>query len=258
MGSKGTALVTGATSGIGWELAILLAEQGYDLVVTGRDETRLRKLEGEVSGNVRVSRVAADLSQEGGVDTVAAAVRASAVVPEVLVNNAGLGDRGPFVAADLERQRAIMDVNMVSLVRLTRELLPAMVQRGRGRILNVASTAAFLPGPLMSIYYASKAFVLSFSYALSLELRGSGVSVSVLCPGATRTEFAARAGTQAARLHRMGVMEARAVAQAAVRGLMRGKRMIVPGLMNKITATLPRFAPRGLVAGVAMTMNSDR
>ena len=256
--SRGTALVTGATNGIGWELAILLAEHGYDLLATGRDHARLRKLESELRGRASVKGLAADLSQEEGVETVIAAVRASGAVPEILVNNAGLGDRGPFVEADLERQRAIMDVNVVSLVRLTRELLPSMVQRGSGRILNVASTAAFLPGPLMSIYYASKAFVLSFSYALSLELRGSGVSVSILCPGPTRTEFAARAGTETARLHRVGVMEARAVAQAAVRGLLRGKRMIVPGLMNKITATLPRFAPRGLVAGVAMTMNSDR
>ncbi|HET6486859.1 MAG TPA: SDR family NAD(P)-dependent oxidoreductase, partial [Spirochaetia bacterium] len=154
--SCGTALVTGATNGIGWEIAFLLAEHGYHLLVTGRDPARLRKLETDLRGKVPVKGVAADLSREEGVATLIAAVRDSGAVPEILVNNAGLGDRGPFVEADLERQRAIMEVNMVSLVRLTRELLPSMVQRGHGRILNVASTAAFLPGPLMSIYYASK------------------------------------------------------------------------------------------------------
>ena len=152
----------------------------------------------------------------------------------------------------------MIQVNISSLVSLTHGLLPEMVSRKSGRILNVASTAGFVPGPFMSIYYASKAFVISFSYALPGELRGSGVSVSVLCPGATRTDFDKTAGTSRSRLTASGMMEARAVAEAGVRGLLAGKRMIIPGFSNNLMAATARLAPRGVAASVAGSLNSDR
>jgi uncharacterized protein len=141
-------------------------------------------------------------------------------------------------------------------VGLTRAILPGMLQRKSGKILNVASTAAFVPGPLMSVYYATKAFVLSFSQAVAFEVRDAGVSVSALCPGATRTDFDATAGISGIRFFKLGMMEARVVAEAGIRGLMAGKRVIVPGARNKISAFASRLAPRGTAARVVWTFNS--
>ena len=219
MGGPGkTVLITGATRGIGWEFAALFAARGYNLFLTGRDESRLQQFRKEHGSGLGITTLAADLSAPGGVVAVLDGARKSRAPIDILVNNAGLGDRHAFADSDLEKQRAMLQVNISSLVSLTHGLLPDMVARKTGRILNVASTAAFLPGPYMSIYYASKAFVLSFSHALSVELRGSGVSVSVLCPGATKTDFEKTAGTGGSRLVRSGTMEARAVAEAGVRG----------------------------------------
>jgi hypothetical protein len=150
----------------------------------------------------------------------------------------------------------MIQVNIASLVSLTRAYLPEMLRRGSGRILNVASTAAFVPGPLMSIYYATKAFVLSFSQAVAFEVRDAGITVSALCPGATRTEFDTIAGTSGTRLVRSGIMEARVAAEAGIRGLLAGKRVIVPGFRNKLSAFASRLAPRGAAARVAWTLNS--
>ncbi|MGA2478059.1 MAG: SDR family oxidoreductase [Spirochaetia bacterium] len=258
MGGPGkTVLITGATRGIGWEFAKLFAARGYNLFLTGRDESKLLQFRKEHGSDLGITTLAADLSAPSGVVAVLDAVRKSRAPIDILVNNAGLGDRHAFADSDLEKQRAMLQVNISSLVGLTHGLLPDMVARKTGRILNVASTAAFLPGPYMSIYYASKAFVLSFSHALSVELRGSGVSVSVLCPGATKTDFEKTAGTGGSRLVRSGTMEARAVAEAGVRGLLAGRRTIVPGFGNKVVAIAPHLAPRSFLARMAGIFNSD-
>ena len=165
----------------------------------------------------------------------------------MLVNNAGFGTYGPFAQAALELQKEMMEVNMGAVVELTHRFLPPMLERGGGRILNVASTAAFQPGPTVSIYYASKAFVFSFSYALAAELAGTGVTVTTLCPGMTRTEFFARAHM---RPRGWAMMEPRAVAEAGFRGLMRGKRVVIPGLMNKIGAFLAKRMPPRLTSAI--------
>ena len=256
-GNRRTALITGATRGLGWEFAEILAARGYDLVLTGRDEARLLELKQRHGTARSVVTVVADLSAPGGVAAVLAAVRKSGIETDVLVNNAGLGDRRAFAESELAKQEAMVQVNIASLVSLNHGLLPGMVARKSGHVLNVASTAGFVPGPNMAIYYATKAFVISFSYAIAFELRGSGVSVSVLCPGATRTDFDKTAGTDKSRLVRSGVMEAHVVAEAGVRGMLSGKRMIVPGLANKIAAGSSRFAPRAMAARLASTLNSD-
>ena len=250
----GTALVTGASSGIGVELAKLCARDGYNLVLVARRVERLEQLGAELAGRhgVRYHAVAADLADADAPAEIVRRTDGAALAVDVLVNNAGFGAVGPFATADPDTGRRMIRVNVEALTQLTRLLLPGMLARRRGRILNVASTAGFVPGPLMAVYYATKAYVISFSEALAEELRGSGVSVTVLCPGPTRTEFQAVAGMQAARLFRLpGVMDAGDVARAGYRGLMRGKRMVVPGLMNRALPFVVRISPRGVVARVS-------
>jgi uncharacterized protein len=248
---KETALITGASSGIGLELARLFARDGHDLVLVARSEGRLRELADELKQGGGATRVLpADLSRPGSVAELEGRLRAEAVEVTVLVNNAGFGAFGPFHESDLETDLQMLQVNVVALTELTHRLLGGMVARRRGRILNVASTAAFQPGPLMAVYYASKAYVLSFSEATANELRGTGVTVTALCPGPTRTGFESRANLKESRLFRGAVMSARAVAEAGYRGCLRGDTLVIPGWRNKLLAFAVRFLPRRLVAAV--------
>jgi short-subunit dehydrogenase len=177
----------------------------------------------------------------------------------VLVNNAGFGDLGPFAELDLEKALRMIRVNATALTELTGLFLPGMLTRGRGRVLNVGSVAGFQPGPFMAVYYATKAFVNSFSEALYCELRGTGVTVTCLAPGPTRSEFAAVAGMQATKLFTVGsVADTRSVAEAGVRGLMRGRRMVIPGFRNRVLLFAERFAPRGLVIRAVKWMQNRR
>jgi short-subunit dehydrogenase len=254
-GSRGTALVTGASSGIGLELARILGANHFDLVVTARSEDRLRALAAEITAasgaSVRV--VASDLAHPEGPEAVARAVPDGV---DVLVNDAGFATHGPFAETPLAAELDEIQVNVVALTHLTKLLLPAMRARGSGKILNVASTAAFVPGPFMAVYYATKAYVLSFSVALAEELAGTGVSVTVLCPGATRTGFEGRAGVEGTRLFRSGhVMGAREVAEAGYAGLMAGRTVVVPGVLNRLVASSSALAPRRVLAKIARALN---
>lgn len=235
-----TALVTGASSGIGREVAKLLRADGHDLVLVARREAALNELATEMGG-ARV--VVMDLSQR---DAVA---RLVAQVPDVdvLVNNAGFGDTGPFVEADPSRQLEMIDLNVRAIVELTRAYLPGMVQRRFGRVLNVASTAAFQSGPYMATYFASKAFVLSFSEALSEELRGSGVTVTALCPGFTDTEFQGVAGMATSKVSMLKAPSAASVAQEGYAAMKAGKTLIVTGLFNRLGVVGVRLMPRAIV-----------
>jgi hypothetical protein len=253
--TAGTALITGASSGIGLELAKLFARDGYDLVLVARRRERLEALGDDLARQhgIRFRAIRADLADPATPAEIERQLAAASVAVDVLVNNAGFGELGPFAKTDLETERRMVQVNVTALTALTKLFLPGMLARRRGRILNVASTAGFAPGPLMSVYYATKAYVISLSEALAEELRGSGVSVTVLCPGPTLTEFQAVAHIESTRLFRMPgiVMNVEAVAKAGYVGLMRGRRMVVPGLLNRALPLLIRFSPRGLVVRVA-------
>lgn len=255
--ARGLAVVTGASSGIGRELALLLAADGYDLVLAGRDAGALAATAAaiETASDRRPALESCDLARPGAAEELYERVHARGVPIEVLVNNAGIGSHGPFAASDPDGMLALVRLNVEALAHLTRLVLPDMIARGSGRVLNVASTAAFQPGPLMAAYYASKAFVLSLSVALSEETRGSGVSVSCLCPGPTRTAFHARAGMDARRMiAKMPYFDASLVAEIGYRGMLRGKAVVIPGFINRIGAMLGRHSPLSISARIVRRM----
>jgi short-subunit dehydrogenase len=242
------ALVTGASTGIGRELAEVLANNGFNLALVARSQERLSVVADELTSvhKIDVKVLPQDLSRPGAAAAIFENLRGTPI--SLLVNNAGFGSYGPFVEGDLRLQADMMQVNMTALVQLTGLFVQPMLARRAGRILNVASTAAFQPGPLLNIYYATKAFVFYFSYALADELRDTGVSVTALCPGLTRTDFQKRA-----LLHQGGawpMMSARAVAEIGYRGMMKGRRVVIPGFLNQLGAFLARRAPWRMTSAV--------
>ena len=248
LGFKGvpmTILVTGASSGIGLELARIFARHGSNLVLVARRVERLEEIARELADRfgVKCHVLALDLTQPDTPRLIREGLDREKIEVDILVNNAGFGCYGLFSELDLQTQLDVIQLNVVALTQLTHLLLPDLSQRG-GRILNVASTAAFQPGPLMAVYFATKAFVLSISEALANELEGSGVSVTVLCPGPTKSDFQRRAGMEEAGLARIGLMDAQAVAYAGYQGLMQGRRLVIPGTMNKLAAFATRLIPR--------------
>lgn len=248
-------LITGASQGIGYELTRLFAQDGYDLVLVARDRERLAQVSDELKTRhrVNVKVLAKDLAVQGASREIFEELSREQVPVSILVNNAGFGFQGPFVAHELQRELDLIQVNVTALVELSRLFLPPMLARRAGRILNVASTAAFQPGPFMALYYASKAFVYSFSCALAEEVSGSGVTVTALCPGLTRSQFHARAG-----LKRPGgilMMEADKVARIGYRALMRGKPIVIAGVLNKLASAGAKAAPTRLAARVARKFN---
>lgn len=254
MASRGLVLITGASAGIGREFARGFAERGFDLFLVARRLDRLEELAAELRTHygVSVTTLAVDLAHPAAAATVDGELQARGLAVYVLVNNAGTGRFGPFVSVDSAALERTIDVNVRSLTLLTRALLPGMLARGRGRILNVASTAAFQPGPLMAVYYATKAFVLSLSEALTNECAGSGVTVTCLCPGPTESEFMEAAGIDDTTLRRTGwLMTARSVAEAGIRGALDGRRLVVPGFVNRAIAFSVRLAPRSWVLRVS-------
>ena len=259
-GSSGTALITGASSGIGLELAKLFARSGHNLVLVARSKDSLDALaEGLVREHgVAVRVIPKDLSDPTAPRELYAELAEHSIPIEVLVNNAGFGLRGPFAESDLDEQLEMLRVNVVAVTHLTRLFVSDMVGRGKGKILNLGSTAGLVPGPLMAVYYATKAYVLSFSQALSIELAGSGVTVTALIPGATRTGFADRAGTSESRLFRGATMDAEAVAGIGYRGLMQGKAIVVPGLRNRALAFGTHLAPQRVLSQIARRLNEIR
>ena len=259
--AKGTVVATGASSGIGYELSRVFARNGYPLLLVARNGEKLQAVvqELQTAHDVPVSTCVVDLSVADGPRRVADAARQLGRRVEILVNNAGFGVYGPFVEADVDATLQMLQVNIVSLTHLTRLLLPEMVQRNSGRILNVASVAAFVPGPLMAVYYASKAYVLHFSEALDEELSDTDVRVTALCPGPTATGFESRAGLGGSKLFSsQKVMDARTVAEAGYRGLMRGRRLVVPGWRNKLITESPRLSPRWLLAKITRRLQERR
>jgi short-subunit dehydrogenase len=255
-----TALVTGASSGLGLEMAKLLAARGYDLLLTARNGEALTRLAREIEAEhgVLAATAAADLAAPGGVDRVLEPLRNRDLGVDLLVNNAGFGLTGALASMPEDEIAGMLQVNIVALTRLTRAVLPGMLQRGRGRILNVASTAGFFPGPNMAVYYATKAYVISFSEAIAEEVSGSGVTVTALCPGPTRTGFAERARMNQTNLLKVAtLMSASDVARAGVDGAHRGERLVIPGLLNRMLVESSRVAPRRMVAKITGRLNAS-
>lgn len=253
---EGWAVVTGASSGIGRALALLLAKDQTRVAVVARSEDRLRKLASELEGlgapEVRI--LALDLGEREGPGRVAEAL--ADVEVDVLINNAGFGSNGPFWELPLKRELAMVDLNIRALVELSHRLLPGMRARGRGHILNMGSLAGFQAGPLMATYFATKAFVQSFSEALALELEGSGVSVTVHCPGPTASEFAQTAGNDGSRLFKSGrIATSEAVAADAYRAMKARRITAIHGTVNRLMAWSGRFVPRSTAARISGKLN---
>jgi hypothetical protein len=244
-----TALVTGASGGIGRELATRLARDGHDLVVVARSEEKLIELGNRLQNDygVTVTVVVKDLADPDSPAEIQSALDDRDIEIDILVNNAGFATYGRFLDTDLDTERDELQVNVVAVTELTKRFLPGMVERGEGKVLNVASTAAFQPGPLMAVYYASKAYVLSFSEALTTELDGTGVSVTALCPGPTDTGFQSRADMGASKLVQGGLQDPAEVARAGYRGMQAGEAVVVPGVRNKLLTVAVRLLPRSVV-----------
>ena len=245
---KKVALVTGASAGLGVEFARQLSKRGYSLVLVARRKERLEELAAQL-GNARA--VALDLSKANAAAKVVADIAAHGEIIDLLVNNAGFGLIGSFTELDAKRLRQMIDLNVGALTELCRAVARGMIERKSGAILNVASTAAFQPGPKMAVYFASKAFVLSLSEALHEELKPHGVKVSCLCPGPTHTEFGEVAGFGGNGLFDRVAMNAAEVVEAGLKGLDSNRAVVVPGWMNKVTAASTRFAPRSVVRKIA-------
>jgi uncharacterized protein len=257
--TRPVALVTGASSGIGLALARVLAREGHDLVLVARREPELAALADELKSRYGADAtvIAADLSVATGPRQVFDAVTTAGLQVDVLVNNAGFGGQGRFSETDGATEQRMLAVNVVALTDMTKLFLPAMTKRGHGRVLNVASTAAFQPGPFMAVYYASKAYVLSFTEALAEELNGTGVTATALCPGVVPSGFqdAANLSKDAPMLKSPGAKPPEFVAEAAYDGMMRGRRIVIPGALNKIGVQSLRVSPRRAVVSLVRRLH---
>jgi short-subunit dehydrogenase len=248
-----TALITGASSGIGREFAKLLARDCSTLVLVARRRDRLEELKQELEKTfpITVKVISHDLSKAGAAHDIYDELQREHISVDILINNAGFGSYGAFVETDLLKEAQMIGVNVLAVTEMTKLFVKGMVARKSGRIMNVSSTAAFQPGPLMSVYYASKAYALSFSESIANELAGTGVTVTAFCPGPTATGFARTAGMENSRLFKYAkVATAEEVARYGYRAMMRGRTIAINGLLNKLMALSVRLAPRKLLASI--------
>jgi short-subunit dehydrogenase len=247
---RAVTLITGASAGLGAEFARQCAARGDELVLVARRRERLEALAAQIGGGEVIT---ADLAAPGAAEQLMRDVEARGLAVSTLINNAGFGLTGRFAGLPLDRQREMIDLNIGALVELTHLVLPGMIERGAGAILNVASTAAFQPGPGFAVYFATKSFVLSFTEALHQELKRTNIKVSALCPGPTRTEFGAVAGVTSAAFDRLAA-EAPAVVAAGLAGLSRNRAVVVPGLTNKFSSQSSRFIPRAVMRRIVASI----
>lgn len=257
---KKTAVVTGASAGIGYEIAKLAASDGYDLILVARNSKALTKVKKELeSMGAQAEVLVMDLSDPKAPKKIYEFARKKKAIVDLLVNNAGFGTNGRFDMLDLEEELSLIQVNVVSLVALTHLFLKDMVDRHSGKILNVASTAAFQPGPMMSDYYASKAYVLAFSEGISEELKKEGVTVTCLCPGPTKTEFFKKAEMDSSKiLNHVPMSDPKEVARLGYEGVKSGKVVVISGLANKVLAQSVRISPRFLIRKISKFLNAAK
>ncbi|MDU7955321.1 MAG: SDR family oxidoreductase [Clostridium perfringens] len=244
---KKTVLITGATSGIGYEFSKIFMKNNYDVILVGRNLEKLSELEDfSKKKYVRAYIYKFDLSLSENIDLLYKKIKTEVGKVDILINNAGIGFNGEFNEIDWQKQLDIINVNIISLTKLTKLILKDMIDEKEGKILNVASTGAYQPGPLISVYYASKAYVLSFSQALREEVKGKGINVVTLCPGATKTNFSKRAGKGDLDV----AMSAKEVAECGYKALIRDKAICIPGFMNKVLVFLSKVSPTTLNAKI--------
>jgi short-subunit dehydrogenase len=247
-----TALITGASGGIGYELAKIFARDHHNLILVARSADKLAQVARELQAHgVTVKIVALDLAAPIAPKFLFDQLQSEKISVDILVNNAGFGVHGQFAEMPEAEILGQIDLNIRALTELTRLFLPPMIARRSGRVMNVASTAGFQPGPLIAVYYATKAYVISFSEAIANELHGTGVIVTCFCPGATHTGFADRAGIEKSRLFQLGAMSAQKVARDGYRAMMRGRTLAISGAHNWLVAQSTRFAPRKMVTAVS-------
>ena len=248
-----TTLITGASGGIGYELAKLFARDHHNLILVARSADKLARVASELqSHGITVKTIALDLAQPPAPKFLFDQLQREGISVDILINNAGFGAYGQFAQMSEQEIQGQIDLNITALTQLTRLFLPPMLVRHSGRIMNVASTAGFQPGPLLAVYYATKAYVISFSEAIANELHNSGVTVTCFCPGATHTGFAKRSGTEKSRLFKqLGGMSAEKVALDGYRAVMEGRTLAISGMHNWVVAQSTRFAPRKMVTAVS-------
>jgi len=248
---KNFSLVTGASNGIGLDLAHLLAKDKHDLILVARSAGKLADIKASIEKEfgVKVKIIVADLSLPDAASKLFDEIQKENIHIDILVNNAGFGDYCSFAECNWQKQENMINLNILTLTKLTRLFLPAMIKAKYGRILNLASVASFMHGPLMSVYYASKAFVLSFSYAIANEVKGTGVTVTALCPGPTDTGFMASSSLNGSKLSK--TFKSKSSFDVALYGyqrMLKGKTLAVPGTLNKLIVTTVRFSPRKLIS----------
>lgn len=255
-----TALITGASNGIGFELAKIHAENGDNLVLVARSKDKLDELKKELEEKhgITVYTIRKDLAVQGSPKEVYDELKMQNIEIEYLINNAGLGDVAFFAESDWHKQETMINLNVMALTYFTRLFLPDMVNRGRGKIMNVASTASFQPGPRMSVYFATKAFVLSFSEAINNEVKDQGITVTALCPGSTRSGFHEAAVHDKSMLKERNMPSSRLVAEYGYKAMMKGKAVAIQGLKNRIMATSVRFLPRSLVVEAVRRIQENK
>ncbi|WEZ07364.1 SDR family NAD(P)-dependent oxidoreductase [Priestia flexa] len=251
---KGYAWITGASGGIGRQLAYHFAEGGYSLVLVARSKEKLEELKKELENNYSISVLISikDLSKQEEALKLYDEIKQQRITVQFLVNNAGFGLYGAFIETSWAEEADMIDLNIKTLTYLTKLFLPEMVERNEGRILNIASVASFLPGPLLAVYYATKAYVLSFTEALENELKDTNITISALCPGPTKTGFSDRANLSSSKLFESGALHVEDVAKVGYEQFMRGKTIIILGA--KVATMLPRFSPRKLITKVVRSM----
>ncbi len=255
------ALITGASGGIGYEFAQLLAKDQYNLVLVSRSEDKLEHIKKDLENRygIQVIQLPWDLSYPETPEKIYEYIKSKKIAVEVLINNAGVGTWGAFAQSDWKRESATIQINMVTVAQLIHLFLPNMLRQGKGKILNIASTAAFQPGPLMAGYYASKAYVLSLSEAIANEIKGSGVSVTTLCPGPTQTGFQSAASVKPVKLFSSKKLPtAKDVAEYGYQAMLAGKTIAVHGMKNKILVFLVRFLPRSITTHLVKKMQESR
>jgi short-subunit dehydrogenase len=244
------ALITGASSGIGYELAKLFAKDKHNIVLIARREERLRRLSRDLENDYKIKTlvIPKDLSQSQSAQEIFDILKQNDITIDYLINNAGFIVYGRFSDTNWSEDHRMIQLHMVTLTHLIKLFLPDMLRRKNGKILNIGSTGSFVPGPFNAVYCATKNYTLSLSEAIAEELNGTGVTVTALCPGGTKTEFAEKANIKNSSIHFFGLMEADKVARIGYKALMKGKRAVIPGMFNKIQILSIRFTPRIVIS----------